>query len=609
MKLRLLIVWYIFSTTCAGASTYASDSYDVFSCPRTIIDALAKSENIILDETTVSDTSMPVFSAEHVIEVCERFISIQRKALACMSTSPSANKLGIRTLCTSSHGLGYHEASPGVYTIIRRQDAPNMRYKCIGDLHGDVGSLVLLLRAWQKEGLVDPDNIFKIAEQHRSSLSVIATGDYVDRGNHGIETLVIMLKFLLNNPTSLAIRGNHEDIEQNMVGTEQAKHNGYTNTLQNEVYSKYGKQTGIQILETLSRVYDVMPVALYLGTRDNEGIWTYLLLSHGCIDVRYNPHPLLSAPDEPLVVDTHAFSDLSQCQTLWRSLREQRNLEGITISAEGASVIQHHCSNNISLSGIGFAWNDIIPDPEDTVCTASSGLRFALCKQAFKVLCKASSTEQGSPSAEHASRYRLWGNVSAHQHGDILLLPYFFGGSMHKAHLEQSAAPWVTEEVPSHTSSTTQTESWYPLPEHQCYKLPATPDSFFSLFALKRRWHAITAGIIDIVARIEDFELRSAAGMWLYKSACHTHTALKERLLSYMTPSTRAAQTVHSVPAYIEALEHESISTTSAVVPDELTTREEQEHQLVARRQVSLSIRTTTSSRPYSPAEKKRRIV
>jgi len=62
----------------------------------------------------------------------------------------------------------------------------------IGDLHGDVDTLLQIIRAYP------PDRWL-----------YIMLGDYVDRGEHQIETLYLAFKLFLDHRATL-LRGNHE---------------------------------------------------------------------------------------------------------------------------------------------------------------------------------------------------------------------------------------------------------------------------------------------------------------------------------------------------------------------------------------------------------------
>lgn len=74
----------------------------------------------------------------------------------------------------------------------------------IGDLHGDLGSLQLILR---------DSNIVSRLDEAKDS-SVVFLGDYGDRGAHSAEVYYVILKLKLAYPKQvILLRGNHEGPE------------------------------------------------------------------------------------------------------------------------------------------------------------------------------------------------------------------------------------------------------------------------------------------------------------------------------------------------------------------------------------------------------------
>lgn len=68
----------------------------------------------------------------------------------------------------------------------------------IGDLHGDLQSLILILEPWLK--LIQT-----------SDLKLVFLGDYIDRGSHSIQLLQLIFMLKLRYPSKLILlKGNHE---------------------------------------------------------------------------------------------------------------------------------------------------------------------------------------------------------------------------------------------------------------------------------------------------------------------------------------------------------------------------------------------------------------
>ena len=141
----------------------------------------------------------------------------------------------------------------------------------LGDIHGNLNDLRIY------ERILWPNAPTCVAG------SYLFLGDYVDRGDYGLECICYLLSMKVLAPTSFfLLRGNHE-----LRPIQQAF------TFFREVCEKFrNQQLGIQVWETLNKTFDLMPVA---ATIDDQ-----IFCSHGGIptsairlDELYNiPTPL-----------------------------------------------------------------------------------------------------------------------------------------------------------------------------------------------------------------------------------------------------------------------------------------------------------------------------
>jgi predicted MPP superfamily phosphohydrolase len=84
----------------------------------------------------------------------------------------------------------------------------------VGDLHGDVVSLVNNINRMKEDGVFTSQtkrerdgNTLRLHNDYY----LIFTGDYTDRGYHGIEVWQILLQLLINNPGKVfLLKGNHD---------------------------------------------------------------------------------------------------------------------------------------------------------------------------------------------------------------------------------------------------------------------------------------------------------------------------------------------------------------------------------------------------------------
>ncbi|KAM9820115.1 serine/threonine-protein phosphatase with EF-hands 2 [Neosynchiropus ocellatus] len=110
-----------------------------------------------------------------------------------------------------------------------------------GDLHGQLEDLLLI---FYKNGLPSPEKPY------------VFNGDFVDRGKHSLEILLILFGFLLLYPNDVHLnRGNHEDHIVNL-------RYGFTK----EVLEKY-RIHGKKILKLLQKIFSSLPLAALIDKK------------------------------------------------------------------------------------------------------------------------------------------------------------------------------------------------------------------------------------------------------------------------------------------------------------------------------------------------------
>lgn len=147
-----------------------------------------------------------------------------------------------------------------------------------GDLHGDIHSLIIQLEEMKKNNVID-DNFRFI----KDNVWMLFLGDYVDRGQYGCEVIYTLMRLALANPDRVVlVRGNHEDYALNDSFGE----NGF----KDEVLFKFQDDPMGKIFDMISRLYDFLPVVLYLGCLDvMTGETNYLQCCHGGLEIGYDP--------------------------------------------------------------------------------------------------------------------------------------------------------------------------------------------------------------------------------------------------------------------------------------------------------------------------------
>lgn len=155
---------------------------------------------------------------------------------------------------------------------------PGTEIVMFGDRHGDVRSTVQMIEELRDTGYFESDDSFTL----KPGILLVGLGDYVDRGNAGVETFLTMLWLKLQNPEQvILVRGNHEDC---CLSTNIGQ-------FQFELQQKLGKKFSADDLRKVNRIYDYMPVAVFIGS--GTGTVNFLVGCHGFIELGYNPDALL----------------------------------------------------------------------------------------------------------------------------------------------------------------------------------------------------------------------------------------------------------------------------------------------------------------------------
>ncbi|MCL4380508.1 serine/threonine protein phosphatase [Candidatus Dependentiae bacterium] len=270
-----------------------------------------------------------------------------------------------------------------------------------GDLHGDVVTLTAALHKLVTTGQLQ-DNWHL-----QPGVMLMFLGDYVDRGNYGIEVLYTICKLFIENPNQvICVRGNHEDVTLN-------QEYGFLRELQ----GKYETSGAQKIIQHCGSWYKVLPVALYLGCPVNDGKTTnYILCCHGCIDLGFNPKKLLATDGESV---GQSLAVLAAADIL-------SEIQGTSVFHDGfnsylgmSERTRRYCSNVTAPSqciDIGFMWNDCTALGDERITQHIPGRKISIGSNLAKLL-----IEHGNSDS-----HQLRGIIRGHQHNASmpqLLLP------------------------------------------------------------------------------------------------------------------------------------------------------------------------------------------
>lgn len=223
-------------------------------------------------------TTLPEFFKQHSSETQKDFIAalernglLQDEDYAFISSDSVSEKLDNlnRQLDEQDAELTHLGEKSG--TFVHKVDIPvGSRAIFIGDIHGSIHELTRMMLRFHTLGYLNDD--FTLNEPYY----LVFTGDYVDRGQYGLEVwdLLITLKSK-NMDRVFLIKGNHEEPAQN------------TNNFEYELKAKYPAASGL-ITEKIQGVYSKLPIALFITCGDKR-----IIACHGSPDNRFDPTELL----------------------------------------------------------------------------------------------------------------------------------------------------------------------------------------------------------------------------------------------------------------------------------------------------------------------------
>lgn len=208
------------------------------------------------------------------------------------------------------------------------------------DLHGDLKSLIENIRCLKQEGLLDEN--FKC----RQGVHLVFLGDYCDRGIYGTQILEILMRLREENPGSVhLIRGNHEDIESNVLF-------GVTDV--NLLSVADNKETKA----ALQRFYETMSLTTYfsLSRGIKGGKREYIQCTHGLFELTMDPAPLLEDVNSRAWVPVPKKRELSE-----RIKKIVDNNSPLFASAQRIQSLVN-ASQHLEEGMTMYNWADVNPD-------------------------------------------------------------------------------------------------------------------------------------------------------------------------------------------------------------------------------------------------------
>ncbi|XP_011044597.1 PREDICTED: serine/threonine-protein phosphatase BSL3-like [Populus euphratica] len=219
----------------------------------------------------------------------------------------------IADLCDSAERIFSSESS------VLQLKAP---IKIFGDLHGQFGDL---MRLFDEYG--SPSTAGDIAY-----IDYLFLGDYVDRGQHSLETITLLLALKVEYPSNVhLIRGNHEAADINALFGFRI-----------ECIERMGERDGIWVWHRINRLFNWLPLAALIEKK--------IICMHGGIGRSINHVEQIENLQRPITMEA---GSIVLMDLLWSDPTENDSVEGLRPNARGPGLVtfgpdrvMEFCNNN-----------------------------------------------------------------------------------------------------------------------------------------------------------------------------------------------------------------------------------------------------------------------
>ncbi|CAA0824339.1 Serine/threonine-protein phosphatase BSL2, partial [Striga hermonthica] len=194
--------------------------------------------------------------------------------------------------------------------------------KIFGDLHGQFGDL---MRLFDEYGA--PSTAGDI-----SYIDYLFLGDYVDRGQHSLETITLLLALKVEHPHQIhLIRGNHEAADINALFGFRI-----------ECIERMGERDGIWAWHRINRLFNWLPLAALIEKK--------IICMHGGIGRSINHVEQIENIQRPIAMEA---GSIVLMDLLWSDPTENDSVEGLRPNARGPGLVtfgpdrvMEFCNNN-----------------------------------------------------------------------------------------------------------------------------------------------------------------------------------------------------------------------------------------------------------------------
>ncbi|GLT76317.1 hypothetical protein SLA2020_479860 [Shorea laevis] len=180
--------------------------------------------------------------------------------------------------------------------------------KVFGDLHGQFGDL---MRLFDEYG-------FPSTAGDITYIDYLFLGDYVDRGQHSLETITLLLALKIEYPENVhLIRGNHEAADINALFGFRL-----------ECVERMGENDGIWAWTRFNQLFNYLPLAALIEKK--------IICMHGGIGRSINSVEQIEKLERPITMDA---GSIILMDLLWSDPTENDSVEGLRPNARGPGLV------------------------------------------------------------------------------------------------------------------------------------------------------------------------------------------------------------------------------------------------------------------------------
>ncbi|XP_023749558.1 serine/threonine-protein phosphatase BSL1 [Lactuca sativa] len=180
--------------------------------------------------------------------------------------------------------------------------------KVFGDLHGQFGDL---MRLFDEYG-------FPSTGGDITYIDYLFLGDYVDRGQHSLETITLLLALKIQYPENVhLIRGNHEAADINALFGFRL-----------ECIERMGENDGIWAWQRFNHLFNILPLAALIEDK--------IICMHGGIGRSIHLVEQIEKIERPITMDA---GSVVLMDLLWSDPTENDSVEGLRPNARGPGLV------------------------------------------------------------------------------------------------------------------------------------------------------------------------------------------------------------------------------------------------------------------------------